>query len=47
MPVAARRAAGLAGLRERMKAAAGAENYEEAARLRDLIRQMEVEGTTG
>jgi protein arginine kinase activator len=47
VPVAARRAAGLAGLRERMKAAAEAEDYEEAARLRDLIRQMEVEGTTG
>ena len=50
MPAAARRAAraaGLANLRERMKAAAGSEDYEEAARLRDLIRQTEDEGTPG
>jgi protein arginine kinase activator len=50
MPAAARRAAraaGLADLRDRMNAAAGSEDYEEAARLRDLIRQMEAEGTPG
>ena len=47
MPAAARRAAGLADLRERMRAAAASEDYEEAARLRDLIRQTEDEGTPG
>ena len=35
------REAELRGLRKQMKAAAKAENYEEAARLRDLIRQKE------
>jgi protein arginine kinase activator len=34
-------------LRARMKHAVEAEDYEEAARLRDLIRQMETEGTPG
>ena len=44
VPVAARRHARdaeLADLRGRMQAAAAAEQYEEAARLRDLIRQKE------
>lgn len=36
-----RRQAELADLRERMHAAVAAEKYEEAARLRDLIRQKE------
>ncbi|HSQ55656.1 MAG TPA: UvrB/UvrC motif-containing protein [Gemmata sp.] len=43
----ASRAATLADLRTRMSAAAAAEDYEEAVRLRDLIRRMEVEGTSG
>ena len=30
-----------------MKPAVAAEDYEEAARLRDLIRQKEAEGTPG
>jgi protein arginine kinase activator len=46
---AAVRAAQIEELRTQMKAAAEAEDYEEAARLRDLIRQKETEaeGTTG
>jgi protein arginine kinase activator len=38
---ARRRAAELEALRTQMAAAVGAENYEEAARLRDTIRQKE------
>jgi protein arginine kinase activator len=34
-------------LRSQMKAAVEVEDYEQAARLRDLIRKMEAEGTTG
>jgi protein arginine kinase activator len=44
LPLAVRRVnreAELKDLRRKMKAAAKAENYEEAARLRDLIRQKE------
>src|SRR5262249_8010562 len=46
---AAARAAEIEDLRARMKAAAAAEDYEEAARLRDLVRQKEkeAEGKTG
>jgi protein arginine kinase activator len=40
-PRAAARKAELADLRRRLAAAVGAEHYEEAARLRDLIRQKE------
>lgn len=50
LPAAARaaaRAARLDELRADMAAAAGVEDYERAARLRDLIRQMEAEGTAG
>jgi protein arginine kinase activator len=43
----AARAATLADLQARMTAAARAEDYEEAARLRDLIRRMDAEGTPG
>lgn len=46
-PAAARRAAELADLQARMKAAIAAEDYEQAARLRDLIRQKHAEGTPG
>ncbi|MFO0823921.1 MAG: UvrB/UvrC motif-containing protein, partial [Gemmataceae bacterium] len=41
------RAAQIDGLRDRLKAAVASENYEQAARLRDLIRQMEAEGIVG
>lgn len=47
LPAVARRTARLAELRGEMKSAVAAENYEQAARLRDLIRQMEAEGTAG
>jgi protein arginine kinase activator len=43
----AHRAAKIEGLRIQMKAAVAVEDYEQAARLRDLIRQQEAEGTTG
>jgi protein arginine kinase activator len=46
-PLSARRAAELEELRNGLKAAVAAEDYEQAARLRDLIRQMEAEGTPG
>jgi protein arginine kinase activator len=46
-PAAARRASELNDLQNRMRAAVAAEDYEEAARLRDLIRQKEAEGTPG
>ena len=46
-PLSARRAAELEDLKGRMKSAVAAEDYEEAARLRDLIRQKEAEGTPG
>ena len=46
-PLTARRVAELEELRGRMKAAVGREDYEQAARLRDLIRQKEAEGTPG
>jgi protein arginine kinase activator len=46
-PAGLRRASELADLRDRMTAAAAAEDYEAAARLRDLIRQKEAEGTPG
>lgn len=38
------RVAQLDGLREELKAAVALENYEQAARLRDLIRQIEANG---
>jgi len=44
LPAAARdaaRVARIAGLRTEMATAIGTENYEQAARLRDLIREME------
>lgn len=47
LPVAARRAARIEDLRTQMKAAVAIEDYEQAARLRDLIRQQEAEGTPG
>lgn len=47
LPAAARRAAELDDLQTRMKAAAAAEDYEQAAELRDLIRQKQAEGTLG
>jgi protein arginine kinase activator len=50
LPAAARlaaRRARLDGLRAEMKTAAENEDYEQAARLRDLIRQLEAEGTPG
>ncbi|MCE9563494.1 MAG: UvrB/UvrC motif-containing protein [Planctomycetes bacterium] len=43
----AARAAKLIELRAEMSAAIGTEDYEQAARLRDLIREMEAEGTAG
>ncbi len=46
MRVAAK-AARLGTLRAEMTAAIGTEDYEHAARLRDLIREMEAEGTAG
>jgi protein arginine kinase activator len=46
-PLSRRRAAELEELRERMKRAVANEDYEQAARLRDLIRQKEAEGTSG
>jgi protein arginine kinase activator len=46
-PLTARRVAEIEELRGRMKAAVGREDYEQAARLRDLIRQKEAEGTPG
>jgi protein arginine kinase activator len=46
-PLSARRAAELEGLRGSMKSAIANEDYEQAARIRDLIRQKEAEGTTG
>jgi protein arginine kinase activator len=47
IPVAARKAAQIEDLRGQMKAAVVVEDYEQAARLRDLIRQREAEGTSG
>jgi protein arginine kinase activator len=41
------RSAKIEGLRIQMKAAVAVEDYEQAARLRDLIRQQEAEGTAG
>jgi protein arginine kinase activator len=46
-PVAARVAARIEDLRTQMKAAVAVEDYEQAARLRDLIHQQEAEGTSG
>ena len=46
-PLTARRVAELEELRDRMKTAVTREDYEQAARLRDLIRQKEAEGTPG
>lgn len=46
-PAAAGRAARLEEMRAQMKVAVLAEDYEQAARLRDLIRQQEAEGTPG
>jgi protein arginine kinase activator len=43
----AARAARLTELRAEMTDAIGTEDYERAARLRDLIREMEAEGTAG
>ena len=43
----AARAEAIANLRSQMKRAVEAEDYEEAARLRDLLRRMEAEGTSG
>src|SRR5262245_46044002 len=42
-PLSLRRAAELETLKERMKSAVATEDYEQAARLRDLIRQKEAE----
>lgn len=47
MPLSARRAAELEDLKTRLKSAIAVEDYEQAARLRDLIRQKEAEGTPG
>ena len=47
VPVAARAAARIEELRTQLKAAVEVEDYEQAARLRDLIRQQEAEGTLG
>ena len=41
------RSAKIEDLRIQMKAAVAVEDYEQAARLRDLIRQQEAEGTSG
>jgi protein arginine kinase activator len=46
-PLTARRAAELDALKSRMRSAVASEDYEQAARLRDLIRQKEDEGTPG
>jgi len=46
-PLTLRRAAELETLKDRMKSAVATEDYEQAARLRDLIRQKEAEGTSG
>jgi protein arginine kinase activator len=46
-PLSARRIAELEELRGRMQSAVASEDYEQAARLRDLIRQKEAEGTPG
>ena len=46
-PRAARRAAEIEELKARLKSAVAVEDYEQAARLRDLIRQKESEGTPG
>jgi protein arginine kinase activator len=46
-PTRARRAAAIDELQSRMDSAVAAEDYEAAARLRDLIRQLEAEGTPG
>jgi protein arginine kinase activator len=46
-PLSARRSAELDALRGRMRSAVANEDYEQAARLRDLIRQKEAEGTSG
>ena len=43
----AARAAALEDFRDRLRAAVRAEDYEEAARLRDLIRRTEAEGNPG
>ena len=47
LPVTLRRSAELEDLQTQLKAAVAAEDYEQAARLRDLIRQKEAEGTPG
>lgn len=47
LPIAAHRAAQIEDLRTQMKAAVAIEDYEQAARLRDLIRQQEAQGTPG
>jgi protein arginine kinase activator len=47
LPVNARRAAMIEDLRAKMKAAVAIEDYEQAARLRDLVHQQEAEGTPG
>lgn len=46
-PIAAWRTAELEDLRARMTAAAAAEDYEQAARFRDMIRLKEAEGNPG
>jgi protein arginine kinase activator len=46
-PLSARRSAELEALKRRMRSAVENEDYEQAARLRDLIRQKEAEGTPG
>jgi protein arginine kinase activator len=43
----AAKAARIEDLRSQMKAAVEVEDYEQAARLRDLIRKMEAEGNPG
>ena len=47
LPLARSRLAEIEAIRARMNAAAAAEDYEQAARLRDLIRHKEAEGTPG
>ena len=47
LPAAARRVAQIKDLQAQMKIAVAIEDYEQAARLRDLIRQQEAEGTPG
>lgn len=46
-PVTLQRAAEMDRLKTQLKSAVAAEDYEQAARLRDLIRQKEAEGTSG